>query len=74
MVAPVVQHDISQLPVLVCLIPDEWESITKNELKLAGSLRPHALRLLLEEDMHYASSEEQDAYYRKLLQVVRQYR
>jgi hypothetical protein len=52
-------------------IPEDWESIAKTELRCAGSLKPHELLFLLEQDVHYCISAEQDIYYRELLHVVR---
>jgi hypothetical protein len=61
---PSVEHAIKA-------IPEDWESIAKTELRCAGSLKPHELRFLLEQDVHYCISAEQDIYYRELLHVAR---
>ena len=60
---PSIEHAIRR-------IPETWESIAKTELQCAGSLKPHELRFLLEQDVHYCVCAEQEVYYRALLQLV----
>jgi hypothetical protein len=52
-------------------IPDSWDSIAKSELVYAGCLRPTTLAFLLEQDVHYCTTLEQDHWYRELLLDVR---
>lgn len=61
----------SQIVNAVQQIPEEWESITRTELLYAGTLKLQMLPFLLEQDVHYCTTNEQDAYYRELLRMVR---
>lgn len=54
-------------------IPDDWDSISKSELVLAGELRPRTLAFLLEQDVLYCTTSEQERWYRKLLRDVREH-
>jgi hypothetical protein len=52
-------------------IPENWDSISKSELVYAGELRPTTLAFLLEQDVLYCTTSEQERQYRKLLHDVK---
>lgn len=51
----------------VLAIPVEWESITRSELLLSGTLEERQVRFLLGLDVTYCISNEQAEHYRALL-------
>ncbi len=52
-------------------VPDSWDSIAKSELVYAGELRSTTLAFLLEQDVLYCTTSEQERWYRKLLHDVK---
>lgn len=63
-------YDLPMVTQAVRSIPDSWESISKNELLLADQVSSATLTFLLQQDVIYCSTTEQDKLYRQLLDIL----